>query len=110
MKTDKAPASEFCEPFVEGMRERMTISYFKYGLVADAYPLKVDALESLQMRLEKYVETGNKEFLMDAANFAMIEFMHPKHPKAYFEATDSNQSPGRVGAGLAVTHRSNNEL
>ena len=33
---------------------------------------------------------------MDVANFAMIEFMHPKHSKAFFKATDSDGSPGRV--------------
>lgn len=101
-----APDSEFSEYFTQGMANRMAVSYHKYGPVAEAYPKKVDALESLRARLElylnggtikgKYVKPGNTEYLMDAANFAMIEFMHPKHPKAYFKATDSSGSPGRV--------------
>jgi len=35
--------------------------------------------------------------LADVANFAMIEFMYPQHPNAYFKPTDSNESPGLVG-------------
>lgn len=106
-----APATEFSDVFVQRMRNCMSVSFFKYGPVAAAYPEKVDALESLQMRLERYVDTGNTEFLVDAANFAMIEFMHPRHPNAFYKATDSKESPGRATAdGKEVTHRSNHEI
>lgn len=88
-------ATEFSEPFVEGMRARMLMSFYKYGRLFDAYPHKVDAIASLTDRLRKYAETGNTEFLMDAANFAMIEYIYPRHPKAHFRATDSDESPGR---------------
>jgi hypothetical protein len=101
-----APATEFCETFVQYMANRMAVSYHKYGPVAEAYPNVVNALESMQKRLDLYlkggeikgvrVRPGNREYLIDAANFLMIEFMHPKHPKAFFKATDSNGSPGRV--------------
>lgn len=89
------PPSEFSVPFVQGMADRMSMSYFKYGLVAEAYPSKVDAIASLEKRLQKYKETGNTEWLMDVGNFAMIEYMYPKHDAAHFESTDSDQSPGR---------------
>ena len=98
-----APASEFSEQFIAGMANRMAVSYHKYGPVAAAYPLRVDAIASLNQRLDKYAETGNTEFLMDAANFAMIEFMHPAHPEAEFVATDSDASPGRVWLDGSVT-------
>lgn len=84
--------SQYSERFWSGMKARMEMSYFKYGDVKDAK--NTDALASLTQRINKYRETGNTEFLMDAANFAMIEFMFPKHPSAHFEATDSDQSPG----------------
>ena len=58
-------SSEFSETFIQGMRDRMQVSYHKYGPVADAYPGKVSALESLQARLDKYMSTGNTEFLME---------------------------------------------
>lgn len=99
IKLDAAPESEFSVRFVQGMADRMAMSYYKYGRVAEAYPRKVDAIGSLKIRLEKYEQTGNTEFLMDLANFAMIEFMHPRHEKAHYKATDSSESPGRKWHG-----------
>ena len=91
-----APKDEYDRVFLQGMIDRMAVSFHKYGAVADGYPERVDAIKSLEKRLESYAETGNTEFLMDVANFAMIEFMHPRHPRAHFRATDSDESPGRV--------------
>lgn len=87
--------TEFSEKFVKGMQDRMIVSFHKYGAVADAYPDKVNAIESLKKRLALYEEDGNTEWLMDVGNFAMIEFMFPAHPKAHFRPTDSDESPGR---------------
>lgn len=108
----RAPASEVSEEFIQGMRNRMAMSYFKYGAVRDAYPHKVSALESLRKRLANYEETGNTEWLMDVANFAMIEFMCPAHHRAHFRATDSKESPGRAAfdTGFEGTPKSNKEL
>lgn len=92
------PSTEYSAGFLQGMVTRMEMSFCKYGAVADAYPNKVDAIASLKRRLEKYEETGNTEYLMDAGNFCMIEFMCPKHPNAYFKAEDSANSIGRVHA------------
>jgi hypothetical protein len=96
---DNVPASEFSERFAQGMADRMAVSYCKYGAVAEAYPARVDAVASLKARLEKYERTGNTEWLMDVANFAMIEFMRPRHKRAHFQATDSKDSPGRKWHG-----------
>lgn len=65
---------------ISELLNRMGVSYFKYGAVADAYPLRVKALDSLQLRVETYLKGGNAEFLLDAVNFAMIEYMHPSVP------------------------------
>jgi hypothetical protein len=109
-KAAAVPASEFSDQFVQGMYDRMAVSFFKYGKVADAYPDKVDAIASLKKRLDRYAETGNTEWLMDVANFAMIEFMRPRHPKAHFEGTDSHQSPGRETVAGKTSHRNNREV
>lgn len=93
------PASEVSERFVQGMVDRMAVSYAKYGAVADAYPHRVDAIASLKARIDKYDRTGTTEWLMDVANFAMIEFMRPRHPDAHYRPTDSRDSPGRVWDG-----------
>jgi hypothetical protein len=94
--TVDAACSEFSPQFVRLMIAAMMVSFHKYGALADAYPHRVKALPSLAKRLEMYEETGNTEYLVDVANFAMIEFMRPAHPKAFYEPTDADGSPGRV--------------
>lgn len=93
------PSSENSQEFHQGMVDRMGVSFFKYGPVRLGYPARVNALKSLRERLDKYERTGNTEWLMDVANFAMIEFMHPAHKDAHFRPTDSKESPGRVWHG-----------
>ena len=90
------PETEFCDAFVAGMVSRMALSYFKYGAVADAFPVKVNAIETLKLCLTKYEASGNGEFLIDAANYAMIEFMRPRHPRAHYTPVDSKESAGRA--------------
>lgn len=99
--------SEFSDRFVDGMRNRMIVSFHKYGPVAHGYPDRVNALDSLEERIQRYRETGNAEWLIDAANFAMIEFMHPSHPDAHFRPTDSHESPGRVRHDGSDSHGAN---
>lgn len=86
----------------------MLMSFYRYGKVAEAYPDKINALDSLQQRIKKYRECGNIEFLIDAANFAMIEFMHPSIPNAFFEPTDCDESPGRISKETGAPTRIDN--
>lgn len=102
--------TEFDEGFIEGMRKRMVISFYKYGALTEAYPHKVDAISSLEARLQRYAETGNTEWLMDVANFAMIEYKHPRHPKAHFEGTDDDASPGRVSLRTGLDDKRDNKM
>ena len=104
------PPSEISQQFLQGMVNRMMVSFYKYGPVADAYPNKVNALASLQQRLDKYKKTGNTEFLIDAANFAMIESMYPSLPNAFFKGTDSDQSPGRITKNGEITDVANRNI
>jgi len=85
------PDTEFSVKFVQGMANRMSASYFKYGSIQANFP-SARAVEQIKARLQKYLDTGNTEFLMDAANFAMIEYMHPHQPDAHFRATDSAET------------------
>lgn len=107
---------QFDPLFLQGMVDRMATSFFKYGDVKNAYPTKCNALVSLFVRLIRYVGgqefremaehalllagsdfvPGNTEWLMDVANFAMIEFMFPRRADAHFRPTDAGESPGRV--------------
>lgn len=96
-----APASEMDESFVDAMRRRMAVSFHKYGKVSDAAG-KVKCLPSAAARIAEYERTGNTEWLIDAANFLMMEYMHPQHPDAHYRATDSDESPGRVHTAAVI--------
>lgn len=102
--------SEFSQEFVQAMKDRMDVSYAKYGPIKDAYPHKVNALESMEKRIAKYHATGNTEWLVDAANFCMIEFMLPSHPKSHFRATSAAESPGRFSLEEGHTTKNNCDL
>lgn len=93
------PDSEHSLPFIQGMLDRMALSFFKYGAIKKAYPHKINALKCLKARLKKYRDTGNTEWLIDVANWAMIEFLRPRHPGAHFRATEAQESPGRPWDG-----------
>lgn len=90
------PRTEFDPDFAAKMLEAMMVSFHKYGRVADAYPTKFIALDDIRARLNKYRETGNKHYLVDAANFAMIEAMHPARPESQWGTNDAADSPGRT--------------
>lgn len=91
------PPSEYSQQFFQGMVDRMAMSYFKYGAVAKAYPSRINALSSMRLQVEEYLKTGNTEKLIDAANYLMIEFMHPSLKNAEFAPNDSG--PGRTWHG-----------
>lgn len=84
--------SEFDLDFIQAMANRMSVSFWKYGFVAEAHET-CDHRKSLQQRLDLYDETGNTELMADVANFAMMEYMKYKDR---FVATDSDGSPGRT--------------
>jgi hypothetical protein len=89
---------DFSEEFVSMMKNRVVVSHYKYGWMSDTYSTKLaDAIKSLETRLELYKKTGNTEWLVDVANFAMIEYKFPQHPQAHFRSTGSDESPGLEG-------------
>lgn len=94
-------ASEYSTRFDELRQNRMIMSYHKYGAARLNYDTGCcDAIKSLEERLKLYKETGNTEWLVDVANFAMLEYMYPQHKKAHFRATSSDESPGVVGVPI----------
>lgn len=94
--------SEYNFEFDEIRKKMMTTSYYKYGSIKENYRTgkTIDAIKSLKMRIAKYEETGNVEFLADAGNFCMIEFTFPQHKNAHYKASDSGTC--RV-AGMGVS-------
>lgn len=101
MTRDKILATEYSEEFDEYRKNRSHMSYFKYGPIATNFGQGlVEALPSMQRCIDKYKETKNSEYLVDAANYLMFEFMYPSIEGAYFKATDSDGSAGIVGMSV----------
>lgn len=83
-------SEEYSERFDELRKNRVEVSYHKYGPARKNFKTgNVQALPSMERCIEKYNSTRNTEYLVDAANYLMFEFMYPQHPKAHFKATDS---------------------
>lgn len=80
--------------FVKKMKNRILVSHYKYGWMNQTYPDLAQAVKEIYPRVKKYLETGNTEWLIDVANFAMIEYLHPSVVGAHFKGTDSEESPG----------------
>lgn len=95
----QAPSTEYSQEFIQGMLNRMAMSFFKYGKITDAYPSKRDAMATLKKYIALYEQDGNLERLIDAANYLMIEFIAPKREGAVMRATDSAESIGRARVG-----------
>lgn len=89
--------NEYSTEFDKLRKSRVEVSYYKYGAARDNFGSgRVDAIGSLELCLEKFKKTGNTEYLLDVANYAMFRYMYPL-PGEYFKATDSNESAGTVG-------------
>lgn len=82
---------DFNDRFAKRMQQSMEVSYHKYGPIEQAFPHKINAIKSLEHRLGLYKETGNADYLVDVANYAMIEFTLPAHEEYHDKPTDGGE-------------------
>lgn len=91
---------EYSDEFDKLRKNRVEVSFYKYGPAQKNFREgRVDAIGSLELCIEKFKKTGNTEYLLDAANYAMFRFMFPM-PGEYFKPTDSSESAGTVGTPI----------
>lgn len=76
-------------PFHVLMNNRIRVGTVRYGSMTE----NRDVWPRLQNVLRKYQETGNTEFLVDAANYLAIEFTWPSLPGATFTPLDRHFEP-----------------
>lgn len=88
---------DFSSAFVEKMQNAIVTSHFKYGWANKTYPELAQAYKCAKERMEEYVKTHNKEYLVDVANFVMLEFLYPAFSDARYTPTDSDKSIGLAG-------------
>ena len=97
MNTSNILAKEYSEEFDKKRQEAIVVSYHKYGPSKENFRKgMVDAIGSLKKNLKKFEETGNTEYLVDVANYAMFRFMYPQGDESY-RPSDSDQSAGVDG-------------
>lgn len=91
----------YCLKADEIRKKMVETSFYKYGSAKKNFGDKlVKTLPTCELCIEKYKNTGNKEYLLDAMNYLMFEVMYPMYPPkegAFFRATDSGESAGIVG-------------
>lgn len=98
MNADEILKTEYSNRFDEIRKNAMIAGYYKYGPVSKDYSTgNMNAMKTMELCIQKYKDTGNTEYLADAANYCMLEFMYPQHPKAHYRATESHESAGYVG-------------
>lgn len=88
---------DWSSEFVAKMERAIETSHYKYGWMSDTYPELAQAVKCIQERVDLYNKTHNLEYLVDIANFAMIEYKHPSYPDASYTPQDSDKSPGLAG-------------
>ena len=85
---------DFSASFVEKMKNAIETSHYKYGWASKTYPELAQAYKCIEQRLDLYRKTHNTEYLVDVANFAMLEFLYPAFEDAKYIPTDSDKSCG----------------
>ena len=93
---------DWSSEFVAKMERSIETSHYKYGWMSDTYPELAQAAKCIQERLDLYNKTHNLDYLVDIANFAMIEYKHPSYSDAHYTPQDSDKSPGLAGG---ISHK-----
>lgn len=82
-RTIKLP---FDPKFLQMMVNRLIVGHFRHGKNCR----EQEYLRRLKGAVSHYESTGNQEFLLDVANYALLEAHHPSHHNAHFEESDSH--------------------
>lgn len=85
------------EKFIEMMRHSILHSFYRYGNAKKTYPVLAQAISCVQERLDYYINgrpfkniaPHNKDYLIDVANFAMLEAMFPHDNHSSFAKPDA---------------------
>lgn len=81
-------ATQWSPKFESCMRNRLIIGALRYGLMHKEGKPKYDRMDAIKKKVDKYIETGNDECLVDIGNYALLEFEEGTHPKKHFRSTD----------------------
>lgn len=80
--------SEWSPEFETLMRNRLLMGAFRYGVLNAPNKPEYNRTESIIKRVMLYEETGNVEYLVDAANLCLVEFVEGAHPDKHMDSID----------------------
>jgi hypothetical protein len=67
---------------------RMSSLEHAQGPFEELYPIPHRAWQQINDRVELYLKTGDTQFLLDAANFALMEYLRPSIPSAFMRTQE----------------------
>lgn len=83
--------TEWSRRFEQLMRNRLIMGALRYGQMAENKGRKYARIPAALARLQKYLDTGNQEHLVDAANLCLLEFECGTHPLKHFASDDDGE-------------------
>ena len=83
--------SEWSPEFEQLMRHRLLMGAFRYGKLHAIGKAKYDRPSDIIRRIKDYIETGNVENLVDAANLCLLEFEEGEHSRRHFRTQDDSK-------------------
>jgi hypothetical protein len=88
---DQLRDSEWSIEFETLMRNRLVMGALRYGKLHASGKPPYDRVTSCKRRLDLYAQTGNLEYLVDAANMCLLEFEESVHPLRHWESIDDGE-------------------
>ncbi len=91
-KLEDLEKTEWVPLFEKLMRNRLVMGALRYGTLERKRKIghKWDLMGAVEKKAALYNETGNTEYLVDIANYCLLEFECGSHPKKHFKALDNH--------------------
>lgn len=88
MQLDELQRTEWSPAFERLMRNRLLMGAFRYGRLHEPHAAH-DNVRSAIARLRRYLDDGNQEHLVDAANLCLVEYVRGEcHENPNLRAVD----------------------
>ncbi len=89
------PKQKSIVSFLQMMVNRLAVASYRYGGGVPCWDAAQDYRKRIDDKLEMYDKTGNTEFLVDVANYCMLDFYNSLHPNAHFKTGEGGGNIGR---------------
>ena len=75
--------------FFQFLLNRLVMGHYRYERDLKKLPPRI---EGILERLDSYRASGNREYLLDIANFCALEYTYPTHPEANFASVERDHT------------------